>query len=107
MSVQIRNGREFPIAVKIATILNINANPGKPRSVIAEEHNMSASTVARWAAAEPGCTLSNHQHPNTAAAVKARWAAHAQIQAYNTPTVQPNGCILFQGKTYTQGATYA
>ena len=91
MSKLITNGRAFPLEVKAATIAEINANPVKRRSHIAVERNMSVATVARWAHAEAGCTLSNHQHPKTAEAVRNRWAKYAQTKKFNTPIVSTNG----------------
>ena len=73
---KVQNGYRFPIDVKAATVAELGANPTKRRSEIAAERNMSVATVKNWAG-EAGITLPNHQHPNTAAAVKARWAAYA------------------------------
>ena len=101
--VQINNGYRFPTTVKAAVIAEINSNPTKRRAAIAVERNMSTGTVARWARAEVGCALSNHQHPKTAAAVAERWAAYKTQKAFNTATpIMDNGTqvITFKGKIY-------
>jgi len=100
-SKQINNGHKFPMAVKSATLRDWkrtkNGKPALSASTIAAERNMSQSTVTRWAAA---AGLQRPQHPNTVAAHARRKAANAQTRAFNTPTVQENGTLLFRGTAY-------
>lgn len=99
MAKTIRNGRAFPKTVKAATIAEVVVQPNKAYREIAKERNMSESTVRTWSHAA-GVTRPSKQHPRTAAAVKARWAHAASIKAFNTPTVQVDGSIKYQGKIY-------
>ena len=102
----IRNGKAYPENVKAATVAEVRSNPTKTFATIAVERNIAECTVRTWAAAY-GVTRPSKQHPNTASAVKAHWAAYKAMKAFNTPTVQYHDVartrvagIQYQGKLY-------
>lgn len=90
---KIRNGKQFPLEVKMATLNDIKSDPEVSFSKLAKERNMSTATVSLWA-----------RKAGLNRAIPPQLAAHqahkAQEKQFNTPQVQADGTIMFRGKIY-------
>lgn len=93
---RIRNGLAYPLTLKNAA-LRAWEHTNKSGSKIAKEFNISLGTLSKWVS-EAG--LQRNTNPNLTASVHARVAAIARQKAFDTPTVQPDGTILYQGRLY-------
>jgi len=93
---RIRNGVAYPLALKNAA-LSTWRNTNKSGSKIAKEFNISTGVLAKWVSA---AGLQRNTNPNLTASIHARIATIARQKAYNTPTVQSDNTILYQGRIY-------
>lgn len=96
MNKLIKNGRAYPKSVKTA-VLEARKTTTRSNTQIGAAHNVSAQTVSRWACLDGA---PRDVHPNTRAAMNARTAAAAARRSANTPVVNPDGTITFNGRTY-------
>lgn len=93
---RIRNGSAYPLALKNAA-LNTWKHTNKSGSRIAKEFNISPATLAKWVS---DAGLQRNTNPNLTASVHIRVTEIARQKAFNTPTVQSDGTILYQGRLY-------
>lgn len=91
MSKVIRNGKAYPTSFKNTVIKAMKGT--KTNSQLSKDFNISIATVSVWKR-KAGLSQSTPSG-------LARHIAHkAAAKTFNTPTVQPDGSILYQGRTY-------
>ena len=95
----IRNGSAYPQAIRTSVIASWNTalTTGETMAQVAAAHGVSVSTAQRWAK-EAGCAA--HATPKAVTANNARVTRNRATKAFNTPTVNANGDIVFKGKVY-------
>ena len=93
---RIRNGLAYPLTLKNAA-LNTWKDTNKSGAKIAKEFNISTGILAKWVS---DAGLQRNTNPNLTASVHARVALIARQKAFNTPTVQLDGTIMYQGRIY-------
>jgi transposase-like protein len=93
---KIRNGVAYPLSLKNAA-LDAWKNTSKSGSKIAKEFNISTNTMHKWVS-EAGLQRGTNQ--GATAALQARISAVATRRAFNTPAVQLDGTIMYQGRVY-------
>jgi transposase-like protein len=89
----IKNGRAYPQALKLAALKASKSKKAKSAGAIADDFNISKSTLTLWR------RKAGIQRPQPTGLAK-HVSDKAAEKAYNTPTMQKNGTIMFRGVEY-------
>jgi transposase-like protein len=100
MSKLIRNGRQYPKAMKTAVLATWTGTQ-RSTSEISKEFNISDGTVSKWVA--EANLQRGTQHPRLKAGIQRHLDSLKDIKEFNTPTAVKEGnvtVIKYQGKIY-------